>query len=52
MTRERVIEVFLAAVLALNGLTFKYVIDIEHRLTRLEALEEARQRVTSARPAP
>ena len=44
MSTETLLKAAVGALLALNAATFKYVIDIEHRLTRLEAIDEARKR--------
>lgn len=36
------VAIAVSVVLALQGVTFTYVVSIEHRLTRLETLQETR----------
>jgi len=42
----------LTAMLAIQGATLRYVVDIEHRMTRLETLQDARARPTEPPTVP
>lgn len=44
MARDTWLSIAAGALLALNAATFRYTLEIEHRLTRMEALYEADQK--------
>jgi hypothetical protein len=52
MSRDTVLSIAAGILIALNGATFRYTLEIEHRLTRMEALYEADQKAHQKTRAP